>query len=652
MKHRVKAGYVCIIIILSLVMQACVNSSVSEETEQSSHVTDVETADVSMSNNASAESTEGQGMSVADDNDKETVDTPAEDTPAVDAEQKQTLSGDGVAGVNRDDLKEKHVRITLQGSGTDIFRPLNDGQQDYRYSIAMMLEDDGGMDAWFASPGDGVNEYDWVTYRHSYDGGKTWSDERVVLSPSPCTPDSLSICDPDVFFYDGYYYIGYTSTINKNEKGLCNSVFLARSKDADGPYEKWNGSGWGGMPMPIVYYNGVEVGWGCGEPSFVVMDNVLYMYSSRDAFTPDLERLRVTEIRTADLNDPEWPSKLEYKGHTALIDEPGEKGVYSYEYADSWDVAYLEDSRKFIAVCANRRFEDDSCLLYFESNDGVNFERVSEINKNVITRCHNAGIMSDGSGHIKANDPVLLGYSYAGLDNSKWGIWSTRIVPAVIEYTDEIDRSDDFGENLKLPMQYKTTTEDEAPLMLRTDRLMYRCTPGDGVFNIRYYLRDNYRNERFVGSSGIVIENYDENIVSVNSRNEIVPKAEGMTLATVDYNGYRRDICLCVMPSEHYNSKTLLGFCSLDNKYNISLNDPFIVKIRPMAVFESWEMHELSNEEILKYGVIFVSSNEKVCEVETDGTVHPKAVGEAKIDIVSLDGISYEIWVKVSEDEE
>ena len=107
-----------------------------------------------------------------------------------------------------------------------------------------MLDDDGGIDAWFAAPGDGEDEYDWVTYRHSDDGGKTWSDEKVVLSPSPNTPDALSICDPDAFYYDGYYYLGYTSTINKNEKGLCNSVFLARSKEPDGPYEKWNGSGY------------------------------------------------------------------------------------------------------------------------------------------------------------------------------------------------------------------------------------------------------------------------------------------------------------------------------------------------------------------------------------------------------------------------
>ena len=48
------------------------------------------------------------------------------------------------------------------------------GNFDYRYGPSIMLDGNGGIDAWFASPGDGKKEYDWITYRHSDDGGKTW----------------------------------------------------------------------------------------------------------------------------------------------------------------------------------------------------------------------------------------------------------------------------------------------------------------------------------------------------------------------------------------------------------------------------------------------------------------------------------------------
>lgn len=564
-----------------------------------------------------------------------------------DSDEPETVSEDEAGDGYNSELADKHIKLTITDSGADVFTPRDDGQQDYRYSPSILYNDDGSIDIWFASPGDGEDEYDWVSYRHSDDGGSTWSDEKIVLSPSPNTPDSLSICDPDVFFHDGYYYIGYTSTINKNEKGLCNSVFLARSENPDGPYEKWNGSGWGGSPVPIVYFNGLEIGWGCGEPSFVVLDDTLYMYSTRDSFSTVPDRLRVTEIRTADLKDPGWPAALKYMDHIVVVSDPSEESSYVYDDSDSWDVAYLEESHKFLAVCTNRRFKDDSCLLYFESDDGINFERVSEINKNVITKCHNCGIMADKNGHIKKRDPVLIGYAYAGSDNSEWGIWAARLAPAAIEYTDEPDRSDDHGENLKQPIKFKTSTDDAAPMMLRTDRLIYTCAVGDGAFSIGYYVRDNYRNERFIGRSGVKIESYDSSVVSVNSSGEITPKAEGMSLVRIEYNGLRRDISLCVMPSKDYNRNKLKSFFPIVSRYEIRKKEPFIVKVRPMAVFEGYEMHELTNAEILSYGVTFKSSDGSVCRVSGDGTVTPVSVGEAVITARSGNGQEFKVDVSV-----
>lgn len=571
-------------------------------------------------------------------------DTVSED--AADLKEDLQVSENEAADSYNSDLSKMHVRLTLTGDGIDVFTPIDDGEKDYRYSPSLMLDDDGGINAWFAAPGDGEDEYDWVTYRRSDDGGNTWTDEKVVLSPSPNTPDSLSICDPDAFYHNGYYYIGYTSTINKNEKGLCNSVFLARSVNPDGPYEKWNGSGWGGAPVPIVYFTGLELGWGCGEPSFVVMDDTLYMYSTRDSFSTKLERLRITEIRTADLSDDNWPADLKYQGHTAVANDSSDEEGYIYDDSDSWDVAYLEESHKFIAICTNRRFKDDSCLLYFESDDGVNFERVSEINKNVITGCHNSGILADSNGHIKKDDPVFIGYAYSGSNNSEWGIWATRFAPASVEYTEEPDRSDDNGTNLKVPLRFKTSKDDAAPMMLCTDRLTYTCAVDDGAFTIGYYLRDNYRNERFIGHSGINVYSYDENVVSVNGDNEIMPVAEGMSLVSIEHEGLRRDISLCVMPSKEYNTKRLKGFFPIVSRYEIEVKEPFIVKVRPMAVFEGYEMHELTNEEILRYGVSFRSSNSSVCRVSGDGTVTPGSAGEAKI-TVKAGGFKYEIDVNV-----
>ena len=165
---------------------------------------------------------------------------------------------------------DKSLKVTATDSGYDIFTPTEGTDWGYRYGPAILLNQDGSIDAWFASPGTkSGDEMDWFTYRHSDDGGKTWTDEKVVLYPTPGSLDYLSVCDPAVFYYEGYYYIGYTSTIDNTNGGLCNSTFLARSENPDGPFEKWNGNGWGGDPWPIIYYTGPGNGWGEGEPSFV-----------------------------------------------------------------------------------------------------------------------------------------------------------------------------------------------------------------------------------------------------------------------------------------------------------------------------------------------------------------------------------------------
>lgn len=568
---------------------------------------------------------------------------PGEDGETEAAQEDPQEEGDGYDPA----LSDKHVRLRLLNSGYDVFTPVNDGKQDYRYSPSIMLDDNGGIDAWFASPGDGKEEYDWVTYRHSDDGGLTWSDEKVVLSPTPCTADLLSICDPDAFFYEGYYYLGYTSTIDKNQKGLCNSLYLARSKNPDGPYEKWNGQGWGGAPVPIVYYDGLEIGWGCGEPSFVILDDTVYVYSTKDSYSGVPSRVRVTEIRTGDLKDPMWPAHLIFRGYAGVRNDLPDDEKYNYSDSDSWDVAYLEQSHKFIALSTNRRFKDNSCLLYYESDDGISFERVSELNTNVYAGCHNSGIMSDKYGHIRKNDPLLIGYAYSGSGSSKWGIWATRFVPASVDYTDEIDREEDGRENLKQPINYAVKGAGR-PLMLRTDKLKYTGTVASGDFDIKYYVRDNYRDERSIDARDINIEKYDDRVLRLTDNGRLSPVAEGMSIVTVEYGGLRRDICVCVL-NEGNNAASLRGFYPMCDTYDIKVKDPHVIKVRPMAVFGNYDIKELTNIQIVGYGVTFTSSDTSVLYLIPDGTLTPVAAGDATVTVRSAGGLEYSIKVHVSD---
>ena len=549
------------------------------------------------------------------------------------------------------ELAAKHLKLTVTDGGFDVFVPGIANSMNYRYGPAVLLNEDGSVDAWFSAPGDGYREYDYITYKHSEDGGETWSDEKVVLAPTPNSPDALSVCDPAVFFYDGYYYLGYSSTISKREKGLCNSTFIARSKKPDGPYEKWNGQGWGGNPVPLIYFDGVVLGWGSGEPSFVIVDDLLYIYSTKDSYSAVPKRIRLTEVRTANLKQADWPAHLCYEGIAVNRSDTDEENEgddgYVYEDADSWDVAYVDEAAKFIAVDANRRFSSNSCLLYYESNDGVHFERVSELNTNVIKRCHNCGIMKDGAGHIQKGAPVMLSYAYGGSNRSAWGVWGTRFAPALIELTDEIDRSEEDCENLSVPLICRAGVGSASPIMLKTDKLLYRTTVGSEAFSISQYLRDGYHGGYVIAKEDVTLSNYDAKILSIDRENRITPLMAGETSVTVSYRGSSREVAVCVLPQNGANKNEVLSFVPMTKRYEVDLHPLYLLKVRPMAVFADYGIHELTGPEMIAIGLTFTTQDPSICDIWGDGTLIPQKQGRTLIEIKTDTGLHVTIPVNV-----
>jgi len=437
-----------------------------------------------------------------------------------------------------------HVKLSIQNSGRDIFNPAAVSFYDYSYGPGLILNEDGSVDAWFSSTGNGGTK-DYITWRHMDDEAEGFSEELVVFGPTPGSMDRLSTCDPDVFYHDGYYYLGYTATVDPILDGLCNSVFLARAASPEGPYEKWNGSGWGGDPFPIVYYDGFSIGWGCGEPSFVKKDGKLYVYSTKDAYSMQGVRVKVTEVRMGDLKDPMWPAHLEYLGVCADRSDGVQEG-YVFEDCDSWDVVYVEEFDRFLALCCNRRFTMGSSLLYFESEDGIYFERISEINKNLICGCHNCGILGDGDGHIKEGDILRVCYSYAGNGDQKWGHWATRFAPLVMEESRGLDRSEENKKNIKMAMTLKQTKTD--PRVIYTEEEPSRAVSANRIFIpvdeyevdlepvyavvIRPLLRDSSGNvsemtaeER--GANHVIFEVSDESVCTVGEDGVVFPLSSG-----------------------------------------------------------------------------------------------------------------------------
>lgn len=292
------------------------------------------------------------------------------------------------------------LQITLEVH--DDGQILNFGKNDYyRYGPSIIQYEDGSMDLWVSSPGNSKTQWDWIRYRHS-DDGVTWSEEKIVLKPTPGSKDQCSVCDPSVIFFDGFYYLAYTSTDSYELKGYNNHAFAARSADPDGPFEKWNGSGWGGDPEPILVYEGDPEGWGIGEPCLVIKDDDLFIY-----YTYADKSGVYVELSKADLVE-NWPSTIRYKCR-----------ALNREHQDSLDAAYSEELNMFLGFSMDLKMSEGSSLAVYVSENGKQFEQYDTTKSNIEDYAHSVGVVKSPEGHICASKNILFGYAYG----QKWGRW-------------------------------------------------------------------------------------------------------------------------------------------------------------------------------------------------------------------------------------
>ncbi len=423
---------------------------------------------------------------------------------------------------NRIELVEpdtsKVIDLTLVDEGYDIYQLPSSGNGGWRYGPSYIYYGDGRVDAYFASGGDS-GEWDRITHRSSTDDGKTWSAEKIVVYPTPDSMDDHSCCDPGAVYFNGYYYVGYTSTLNDN--GYCNNIFVARSKNPDGPFEKWNGEGWGGAPAPIVYFEQSYGYWGIGEPSFIELNGTLYIY-----YTYATPMRSYFMLATADATNENWPATMEF--HGAVLEKK----------SDSMDVKYVEDWGKFIGVTREEYDSAGSWIAIYESVDGKSFTLADAIRENTCPGMFAMGLSSRPNGHINtAEDAEHLRISYA-YGNLGWAAWNTRIHAITMTQTENNDLDAERAKDaLDVPV-----TREEAPVgweewtMLRTEKDYYILSLEQQNELVKLFLRDRYVNGKNVSSrdKNITFSDYDETVLSFKGL-VMIPLAVGETTVTAHY---------------------------------------------------------------------------------------------------------------------
>jgi len=547
------------------------------------------------------------------------------------------LFTDEITGVEA--KSDTHVRVTVAGDPQIVYAPLQAGA-GYRYGPSIMYYADGTSDAWFSCLGS-FGEWDWVTVKHSEDC-ITYSNERSVLAPTPDSYDKFSCCDPGAVYFNGYYYVGYTSTIDSHGGGVNNNVFIARSKTASGPYEKWNGSGWGGEPAPVIYYDELDTKYGAGEPSMVVKDGVLYMYYSWICSEGNY-----TKVSTSDLEE-DWPARLTDRG-------------FAYQKVssqDSLDVAYLEDAGKFIAFATQQRFSENSGIAVLESEDGITFYQTDFICEGLYQYCHNMGISRRPDGHIQLKDNLFVGYAFSDGGSENWGKWATAFQPVKLElYTGEVSYSP--ASKSTLCTDYFTDPELERPMIAfsLTDRILELYTDDDKQsFNPVW--ADSFLGLHQIEDTGkIKYSNYDTSLIKIKGTMVYSKGKAGVTSVTATYKGWTTEFKVLVHTNfnefQESTSRTVTEFTPVCDEFVLKLSDAHHRQIRGLVRFSNSTWAEAFNDgEMVNYDLFPVTyevADTAVAEVSDRGIIYPVGVGTTTVKVTIAGEKSFTVTITVTE---
>ena len=555
------------------------------------------------------------------------------------------LSGSPVAGeteeITADYFEEHYIEmvepdtskvadLTLLDDGYDVYQLPGSGNGGWRYGPSYIYYGDGRVDAYFASGGDS-GEWDRITHRSSDDDGRTWSSEKIVVYPTPGSMDHYSCCDPGAVYFNGYYYIGYTSTLN--DDGCCNNIFVARSKNPDGPFEKWNGTGWGGAPAPLIYFEQSYGYWGIGEPSFVELNGTLYIY-----YTYSTPMKVYLMLATADARNGNWPAELQY--HGALMERP----------TDSMDIKYVEDWGKFIGVAK----ADGGWIAVYESADGKNFKLADGVREHTCKSPFGLGLSSRPDGHIRLSedkDHLRLLYAYG---DSGWAAWNTRIHTITLAYTDE----NDIEAELDKPGSGIGITREKEPFgweewtMIRTYKDLFVMAVGNKE-PMNFYLRDRYVNGKSITllDNEVTVTGYDDSVVTFEG-NLMIAKGAGETDVTVCYKDIKHVFRVTVTKTKDEKKAVLAETTvapAVDN-FTIYLGERSVYRpqIRVRITKGDGSVSELyvndgQNE------VTYAGYDENIISVSDKGVITARAAGETAV-TVKYDTYTMQVKVRVSDD--
>ncbi|MFZ0732778.1 MAG: hypothetical protein WAM79_10685 [Candidatus Sulfotelmatobacter sp.] len=288
----------------------------------------------------------------------------------------------------------------------------------YAYSPSIILKD-GTYHVFFCSEGGGnYPSWDAIRYTTSTDG-ETWSRPKVVLQATAKNGEDMAACDPSLVFYQGFYYLYYTSALTTASKTYQGVIQVARSVSIDGPYLTFTQRRtWENTPTdpnvliyPLEMHCAQPSGYGAGQQSVIVQNGQLLMWYTDDSvFVSGQPQVKTYMLQSSD--PVAWAPEGTHA--TNLVNQA------------SIDVKFDLSQSQFMMIRVENEFSSTSYLARSYSSDGMSWTAPQAVypSGQFPQYAHDAGIAGDEIGNV-ASPSALVGFGvpYGLADADNWGHW-------------------------------------------------------------------------------------------------------------------------------------------------------------------------------------------------------------------------------------
>lgn len=326
-----------------------------------------------------------------------------------------------LAGCRKVPARANAAALTQASAQAGFFQMVDalDGGFSYAYAPSIIVKD-GVYHVFFCSKG-------WLTYpawdsiRHvTSTDGQTWSQPQVVLQATASNGNDMAACDPSLVFYDGYYYLFYSSAITTAPQTYQTVVQVARSTAISGPYLTYTQrKTWENTPTdpqvliyPLQLHNTQPAGYGAGQTSVIVRNGELLMWYTDDTlFVDGQPQVRTYLLKST--NPVSWSPSA--SAATSLVGQA------------SIDVKYDSAHAQFVMVRVENEFSATSYLASASSGDGVNWTPLQTVfpASEFPVYSHDGGMAGDENGNlITPNTLVGFGAPYNLANVNNWGQWN------------------------------------------------------------------------------------------------------------------------------------------------------------------------------------------------------------------------------------